>query len=122
MSEPKLLGATLLHTRYGHWRHPRSGRLFIRPVKDNFHGYPGLVEELLAMRERVLRDEHTICDQQRIQWLAQASFGALDICQRKISILSVSQAELKEDIDDWLSLMLENALTAAFFSVLDVGD
>ena len=66
MSECKRLGATLLHTRYGHWQHPQSGRFFIQPVRDQFRNYLGLVAELLATRQRALHDLHTIRDQQRI--------------------------------------------------------
>lgn len=122
MSEPKLLGATLLHTRYGHWRHPRSGRLFIRAVKDNFRGYPGLVEELLAMRERVIKDAYTIYDQQRIQWLAQASFGVLDIYQQEVSTRSVGCVDMLESIEEWLEDMCEDHLAAALFAPLVAGD
>jgi hypothetical protein len=103
MNDTKLIGATLLHTRYGHWRHPQSGRYFIRPVTDRLRNYPGLVEELLAIRRRALNDEHTIHDQQRIQWLSQAHFGALDIYQQGTSICAVSRDEILEDIDEWLA-------------------
>lgn len=115
MNEPKLLGATLLHTRYGHWRHPKSGRLFIRPVRDNFRNYPGLEEALLAIRWRALNYEHTIHDQQRIQWLSQAYFGALDIYQRDISTRAVSREEIIEDVEDWFAGQNEE-LAAAFFA------
>jgi hypothetical protein len=103
MNDTKLIGATLLHTRYGHWRHPQSGRYFIRPVTDRLRNYPGLVEELLAIRRRALNGEHTIHDQQRIQWLSQTHFGALDIYQQGTSICAVSRDEILEDIDEWLA-------------------
>lgn len=121
MSETKRLGATLLHTRYGHWQHPKSGRFFIRPVRDNFFNYPGLVEELLAIRQRALNDEYTIHDQQRIQWLAQASFGTLDIYQQGISIRAVSRAEMIEDIDDWFASQGHD-LAMALFAAAITGD
>lgn len=121
MSETKLLGATLLHTRYGHWQHPKSGRFFIRPVRDDFYNYPGLVEELLAIRQRALNHEHTIHDQQRIQWLAQASFGALDIYQRSISTRAVSRDDIIEDIDDWFASQ-EHDLATALFAAAITGD
>jgi hypothetical protein len=116
MSQLLLLGATLLHTRYGHWQ-PKSGHLLIRPVTDHFRNYPGLVDKLLAIRRRALNDEHTIYDQQRIQWLAQAYFGALDIYQREVSIRSVSREDILEEIDDWLANQ-ENSLAAALFAPL----
>ena len=103
MNKPALLGATLLHTRYGHWQHPRSGRYFIRPVRDNFRHYPGLAAELLAIRQRARQDAHTIHDQQRIQWLSQATFGALDIYQQTVSIHAVSREEILAAIEDWLA-------------------
>ncbi len=121
MSECKRLGATLLHTRYGHWQHPNSGRFFIRPVRDSFRNYPGLVEELLDMRQRALNDTHTIHDQQRIQWLSQASFGTLDIYQRGISICGVSRDEILEEIDDWFATQC-NDLAVALFAPLISGD
>lgn len=121
MNEPKLLGATLLHTRYGHWQHPKSGRFFIRPVRDNFRNYPGLAEELLAIRQRALNDEHTIHDQQRIQWMSQAYFGALDIYQEGVSICSVSREEIIEEIDDWFAEQSDNLAAALFASVI-TGD
>jgi hypothetical protein len=121
MNEPKLLGATLLHTRYGHWRHPKSGRLFIRPVRDNLRNYPGLEEALLAIRRRALNHEHTIHDQQRIQRLSQACFGALDIYQRNISTRAVSREEIIEDVDDWLGSQGDE-LTAALFASTIMGD
>ena len=121
MSETRLLGATLLHTRYGHWQLPKSGRFFIRPVRDNFFHYPGLIEELVAIRQRALNDEHTIHDQQRIQWLAQASFGALDIYQQGISIRAVSQAEIIEDINDWFASQAHDLVTT-FFAAAIMGD
>ncbi|MEI2607278.1 MAG: hypothetical protein V9G20_01475 [Candidatus Promineifilaceae bacterium] len=121
MSERKLLGATLLHTRYGHWQHPQSGRFFIRPVRDNFFNYPGLIEELVAIRQRALNDEHTIHDQQRIQWLAQASFGALGIYQQGISIRAVSRAEIIEAIDDWFASQAHDLVTT-FFAAAIMGD
>jgi hypothetical protein len=121
MNEPKLLGATLLHTRYGHWQHPKSGRFFIRPVRDNFRNYPGLAEELLAIRQRALNDEHTIHDQQRIQWMSQAYFGTLDIYQEGVSICSVSREEIIEEIDDWLAEQRDDLAAALFASVI-TGD
>lgn len=121
MSETKLLGATLLHTRYGHWQHPKSGRFFIRPVRDDFYNYPGLVEELLAIRQRALNHEHTIHDQQRIQWLSQAYFGALDIYQRSISTRAVSREDIIEDIDDWFASQ-EHDLATALFAAAITGD
>jgi hypothetical protein len=121
MNEPKLLGATLLHTRYGHWRHPKSGRFFIRPVRDNFRSYPGLAEDLLAIRQRALNDEHTIYDQQRIQWMSQAYFGALDIYQEGVSICSVSREEIIEEIDDWFAEQSDDLAAALFASVI-MGD
>lgn len=121
MSEVKLLGATLLHTRHGHWQHPKSGRFFIRPVRDNFRNYPGLAEELLVIRQRALNYEHTIHDQQRIQWLAQACFGALDIYQQGISICAVSREEIIEDIDDWFASQSHDLATALFAAVI-TGD
>ena len=121
MSELKLLGATLLHTRYGHWQHPQSGRFFIRPVTDHFRNYPALAEELLAIRQRALNDEHTIRDQQRIQWLSQAYFGALDIYQHSISIRAVSREEILEEIEDWFASQSDDLATALFAAVL-TGD
>jgi len=121
MNEPKLLGATLLHTRYGHWRHPKSGRLFIRPVRDYFRNYPGLPEELLDIRRRALNHEHTIHDQQRIQWLSQASFGALDIYQRNISVQAVSREDIIEEVEDWLGSQGDD-LAAALFASTITGD
>ena len=123
MSETKLLGATLLHTRYGHWQHPKSGRFFIRPVRDNFFHYPGLIEELVAIRQRALNDEHTIHDQQRIQWLSQAYFGALDIYQRDISTRSVSREDIIEDVDDWFASQGHDLdLATALFAAAITGD
>lgn len=121
MSETRLLGATLLHTRYGHWQHPQSGRFFIRPVRDNFYHYPGLVEELVAIRQRALNDEYTIHDQQRIQWLSQAYFGALDIYQREISTRAVSREEILEDVHDWFASQ-GHALVTALFAAAIMGD
>ena len=121
MSEIKLLGATLLHTRYGHWQHPKTGEFLIRPVRDEFRNYPGLAEELLAIRQRALNHEHTIYDQQRIQWMAQAYFGALDIYQRDISTRSVSREEIIEDIDDWFAAHSDD-LAVALFATVITGD
>lgn len=103
MNERKLLGATLLHTRYGHWQHPQSGRYFIQPVQDHFHNYPGLAVELLIIRQRAYRNLQTIKDQKRIQWLSQATLGTLDIYQQEVSTCAVSQNEILEEIDDWLA-------------------
>ena len=120
---PLLLGATLLHTRYGHWQHPKTGRFYIRPVDDNFYGYPGIIEELAAICDRAIADTHTVSDEQRIQWLAQAQMGALDIYQKNVSLIPVSRDELLEDIADWFSYWSpwpqhykENALLTALFS------
>ena len=121
MNEPKFLGATLLHTRYGHWRHPQSGRYFIRPVRDHFRNYPGLVTELLAIRQRAYHELHTIEDQQRIQWLSQATFGALDIYQRGVSICAVSREEILEEIDDWLASQHDNLAAVLFAPVITGG-
>lgn len=114
MIEPKLLGATLLHTRYGHWRHPQSGRLFIRPVQDSLRNYPGLFAELLAIRQRVLKNLHTVYDQQRVQWLAQITFGTLDIYQQGVSICAVSRADMLQEIDEWLASRPDGLATALF--------
>ena len=119
--EIKLLGATLLHTRYGHWQHPQSGRWFIRPVRDHFRNYPGLAEELRAIRERTLHHEHTIYDQQRIQWLSQAVFGTLDIYQQNITIRSVSQEAILEDVEEWLAAQ-DDTLVANLFAGVMTGD
>lgn len=114
-NEIKLLGATLLHTRYGHYQHPKSKRFFVKSVPDNYRGYPGLIEEFLAIRQRALKNEHTIYDQQRIQWLAQGRWGALDIYQSGISIRSVSQERIIESAEDWLSDQ-EGVLAAQLFA------
>lgn len=121
MNDTKLLGATLLHTRYGHWQHPKSKRYFIRPVTDNFRHYPGLAEELLAIRRRALNEEHTIHDQQQIQWLSQARFGALDIYQQGISIRAVSREDIIEDIEEWLAGQ-DDALATQLFMPALMGD
>ena len=121
MNEIKLLGATLLHTRYGHWQHPKSGEFLIRSVRDNFRHYPGLVEEMLVIRQRALKHEHTIYDQQRIQWLSQAYFGALDIYQREISTRAVSREDIIEDIDDWFASQGHDLVTT-FFAAAIMGD
>lgn len=121
MNETKLLGATLLHTRYGHWQHPKSGEFLIRPVRDNFRHYPGLAQELWVIRQRALKHEHTIHDQQRIQWLSQAYFGALDIYQREISIRAVSREEILEEIHDWFANQ-GHALVTALFAAAITGD
>lgn len=121
MNEPKLLGATLLHTRYGHWQQPQSGRYFIRPVRDYFYNYPGLVAELLAIRQRARHDLHTTRDQQRIQWLSQATFGALDIYQRGVSVYTVSRAEILEKIEGWLASQHED-LAEVLFAPLVLSD
>lgn len=114
MNEPKLLGATLLHTRYGHWRHPQSGRYFIRPVRDHFRNYPGLTAELQVIWQRAYRGLHTIEDQQRMQWLSQATLGALDIYQREVSTCAVSGNEILEEISDWLANQQSNMETMLF--------
>lgn len=121
MNDTKLLGATLLHTRYGHWQHPKSKRFFVRPVADNFRHYPGLAEELLAIRRRALNGEHTIHDQQRIQWLSQAHFGALDIYQQGISIRAVSREDIIEDVEEWLAGQ-DDALVAGLFAPILIDD
>lgn len=121
MNEIRLLGATLLHTRYGHWQHPKSGEFLIRPVRDNFFNYPGLIEDLMAIHQRALKHEHTIHDQQRIQWLSQAYFGALDIYQREISTRAVSREEIFEDIDDWFASQGHDLVTALFATAI-TGD
>lgn len=117
MSEPKLLGATLLHTRYGHWRHPKSDRYFIRPVKDYFRNYPGLAAELLAIRQRACHNLHTVRDQRRIQWLSQASFGTLDIYQQAVSICGLSREEILEEIEEWLANLPYGLADALFASI-----
>lgn len=114
MNEPKLLGATLLHTRYGHWQHPQSGRFFIRPVQDGLRNYPGLFAELLTIRQRVQKNLHTVYDQQRIQWLAQITFGTLDIYQQSVSICAVSRADMLQEIDEWLASQPDGLATALF--------
>lgn len=114
MNEPKLLGATLLHTRYGHWRHPQSGRLFIHPVQDGLRNYPGLVAELLAIRQRVQKNLHTVLDQQRIQWLAQITFGTLDIYQQGVSLCAVSRADMLQEIDEWVANQPDGLALALF--------
>ena len=100
---PSLLGATLLHTRYGHWQHAETGRFYIRPVDDSFYGYPGIVRELAAIYERALADSHTLADEQRIQWLSQAQMGALDIYQQNVSHCPVNREEILEDVKAWFS-------------------
>jgi hypothetical protein len=121
MSQMKLLGATLLHTRYGHWQHPQSGRFFIKPVTDHLRNYPGLAEELLAIRWRALNDEQTVHDQQRIQWLSQCCFGALDIYQQGISLRAVSREEIIEEVEAWFFSQRDGLAAALFASVLS-GD
>ena len=101
--QPLLLGATLLHTRYGHWQHPKTGRFYIRPVADNFYGYPGIIEELAGIRDRALAGVQTPADEHRIQWLAQAQMGALDIYQHNVSLYPVSREEILEDVTAWFS-------------------
>ncbi len=118
MNDIKLLGATLLHTRYGHWQHPKSRRFFIRPVSDNFRNYPGLAEKLLPIRQRALNEAHTIHDQQQIQWLSQAHFGSLDIYQQSISIRSVSREDIIEDIEEWLVGQNDTLVKQLFAPVL----
>lgn len=118
MNEQKLLGATLLHTRYGHWRHPQSGRYFIRPVKDSFRNYPGLFEELLTIRQRAVLNQYTIEDQMRIQWLSQAAFGVLDIYQHGTSTQPMNREDILEEIDDWLAAQLDTFATALLASLL----
>ena len=118
MNEQKLLGATLLHTRYGDWRHPQSGRYFIRPVKDSFRNYPGLVAELLAIRQRTVLNQHTVEDQMRIQWLSQATFGTLDIYQSGISTQRMNRENILEEIDDWLAAQLDTFATTLLASLL----
>jgi hypothetical protein len=120
MNEIKLLGATLLHTRYGHWQHPKSKRFFIKSVPDNYRGYPGLFEELLAIRQRALKNEHTIHDQQRIQWIAQGEWGALSIYQESISIRSVSREDLIESVEMWLEAQ-DDVLVAELFATAPIG-
>ncbi|MFZ1396721.1 MAG: hypothetical protein WAS33_07485 [Candidatus Promineifilaceae bacterium] len=121
MNEPKLLGATLLHTRYGHWRHPQSGRYFIRPVRDCFHNYPGLVEELMTIRQRAVLNQQTVEDQMRIQWLSQAAFGALDIYQHGTSTQPMNRGDILEEIDDWLTAQLDTKAVTLLASLL-TGD
>ncbi len=116
-----LLGATLLHTRYGHWQHPKTGRFFIRPVDDNLYGYPGIIEELAGIRDRALAGVHTAADERRIQWLAQARMGALDIYQQTVSLYPVSREEILEDIEEWFAYWhpwTQDTLLTDFFSRL----
>ena len=101
MQQIKLLGASLLHTRYGHWVHPKSNRAFVNRVHDNLRNYPGLAEELFAIRERALRNLHTLEDEKRIQWLSQAFFRAVSIYGDNVSVCSVDAEEIIEDIDEW---------------------
>ncbi len=101
MQQVMLLGASLLHTRYGHWIHPKSKRAFVNRVNDNLRNYPGLAEELMAIRERALNQVHTREDEKRIQWLSQAFFGALSIYGDNISVCRVDSEDILEDIDEW---------------------
>jgi hypothetical protein len=121
MNEIKLLGATLLHTRYGHKQHPKTGEFVIKSVPDNFRGYPGLIEELLAIRQRAIKNEHTIHDQQRIQWLSQGHWGALDIYEKDISIRSVSRERIIESAEMWLEVQ-DGVLAAQLFASVPVAD
>lgn len=57
----------------------------------------------------------------RIQWLSQATFDALDIYQRSISICALSREEILEEIDDWLASQHDN-LATALFAPLITGD
>ena len=90
-------------------------------MRDHFRNYPGLAAELQAIRQRACHELHTTRDQQRIQWLSQASFGALDIYQRGVSICAVSREEILEEIDDWLTSQHDN-LASALFAPLIPGD
>lgn len=118
----KLIGATLLHTRYGHWQHPRSGALSVRAVRDEFHNFPGLVEKVAAAYHRALNYQHTIHDQQLFQWMAQAEFGHMDIYGKQVSIMSASRAEIIEDAEEFLGKQQEALLYALFAPVAPVGD
>jgi hypothetical protein len=75
----------------------------------------------MSFAQRALNDEHTIHDQQRIQWMAQAYFGALDIYQEGVSICSVSREEIIEEIEDWFAEQSDD-LAAALFATVVTGD
>lgn len=117
----KLLGATVLHTRYGHWPHPATGRPLVRPVRDNFRNYPGLIENIVAAYRRALADQHTIADQQLFQWMAQAEFGAMDIYQNEVSIMSVEREEIIMSAEMYLSHQ-EDALLFSLFAPVMAAD
>lgn len=118
----KLIGATLLHTRYGHWKHSKSGSLSVCAVRDEFRNFPGLVEKVAGAYRRALKHQHTIQDQQLFQWMAQAEFGHMDIYGKQISIMSVPREEIIESAEEFLGKQ-ENALLYALFApVVPVGD
>lgn len=118
----KLIGATLLHTRYGHWKHSKSGALSVCAVRDEFRNFPGLVEKVAGAYQRALKDQHTIHDQQLFQWMAQAEFGYMDIYGKQVSIMSVPREEIIESAEGFLGKQ-ENALMYALFApVVPIGD
>jgi hypothetical protein len=122
MRTVKLLGATVLHTRYGDRIHPRVGRRFVCPVRDDFRNFPGLVEKVAGAYQRALKDQHTIHDQQLFQWMAQAEFGFMDIYGNNVSIMSASREEIIEDAEEYLGKQDDSLLYALFASVVPVGD
>lgn len=116
----KLLGATTLHTRYGHWNHPATGAPYVKPVRDNFRNFPGLVARVAAAYQRALRDRHTIADQQLFQWMAQAEFGAMDIYEDKVSIMAVERDEIILSSEEFLAIQDDALLYSLFAPVMIV--
>jgi hypothetical protein len=98
------------------------GRRFVRPVRDDFRNFPGLVEMVAGAYQRALKDQHTIQDQQLFQWMAQAEFGFMDIYGKQVSIMSASRAEIIEDAEEFLGKQQEALLYALFAPVVPVGD